>query len=505
MLDTWFSSQLWPFSVFGWPERHRGHEALLPDGRPRHRVRHPVLLGGADDHGGPAVHRARRRSRPFTSMASCGSAARRCRRRRATSSIPSRRSPSSAPTPCGSPWPPRLPRGPTVSVERGRMAQLAELRDQALERGAVHPGAARGPGRRRRRSRPAATSRCRTAGSCRGSRRRPPTSNRHLEAFRFDEAAGAIYAFLWHELCDGYLEMVKPVLSRAAIPTKPRAARGVLRRCLEGSVALLHPFMPFLTEEIWEKLTGKPGTLIVPPYPQGDGPLATRRPRPPSRPSAGVVTRVRTFRTERGASPTERRRADDRSGLARPRAALPCSKTLSPLLIHLARLGPALRPAGAGSVPGRRGRPRARAHAAAAQSAGRGRAGREDRRGGRRRDRCSSRPSSRTRTSSRRLRGRSSRRCVPVSSSSKRSGRRSRDRDHLSRTARSTRTAGAFSRTASASIAFPRPTRSPATSSTSTSRRIRTCVPTVLAAEVQPGAYGRNGRSWAAPAGRASI
>ena len=80
--------------------------------------------------------------------------------------------------------------------------------------------------------------------------------------------------------------MVKPVLAGEDAPAA-ETARGVLRRCLEGSLALLHPFMPFLTEEIWEKLTGRPGTLIVSPYPAGRRAVGgRRRRRPRSRPCA---------------------------------------------------------------------------------------------------------------------------------------------------------------------------------------------------------------------------
>ncbi len=160
--------------------------------------------------------------------------------------------------------------------------------------------------------------------------------NRHLEAFRFDEAAGAIYAYLWHELCDGYLEMVKPVLAgddAAAAET----ARGVLRRCLEGSVALLHPFMPFLTEEIWEKLTGRAGTLIVSAYPASDGRWRDAAAESAVEALRAVVTRVRTFRTERGASPTEP--VSLTIDPASPdRALVPVVERLSGLLTHLARL-----------------------------------------------------------------------------------------------------------------------------------------------------------------------
>ena len=57
VLDTWFSSGLWPFSTLGWPDRHARPALLLPDHGAGNRLRHPVLLGGAHDHDGAGVHR----------------------------------------------------------------------------------------------------------------------------------------------------------------------------------------------------------------------------------------------------------------------------------------------------------------------------------------------------------------------------------------------------------------------------------------------------------------
>ncbi len=162
--------------------------------------------------------------------------------------------------------------------------------------------------------------------------------NRHLSGFRFDEAAQALYAFLWHELCDWYLEMVKPVLSaRAGDESARETARAVLRRCLSDSLALLHPFMPFLTEEIWEKLTGRPGTLIVSPYPAGDSAHADSQAEAAVDRLRAIVTRVRNFRGERKAPPTEPVElwVDLKSEGAEPLRDL---HVLSALVKHLARL-----------------------------------------------------------------------------------------------------------------------------------------------------------------------
>lgn len=81
---------------------------------------------------------------------------------------------------------------------------------------------------------------------------------RHLEQFRFHEAAQTIYQFVWHELADKYVEASKAQLhdERTAASTQQ-----VLRRCLEQSLKLLHPFMPFVTEYIWGLLGT--GTLLA--------------------------------------------------------------------------------------------------------------------------------------------------------------------------------------------------------------------------------------------------
>jgi len=93
-----------------------------------------------------------------------------------------------------------------------------------------------------------------------------------LDGYRFDLAAQAIHEFAWGELCDWYLELSKPVLTDPnAAPAAQRGTRWTLVQTLETLLRLLHPFMPFITEEIWQKikpLAGVDGaTIMLAPYP----------------------------------------------------------------------------------------------------------------------------------------------------------------------------------------------------------------------------------------------
>ncbi|SED67846.1 valine--tRNA ligase [Pseudomonas anguilliseptica] len=83
---------------------------------------------------------------------------------------------------------------------------------------------------------------------------------RHLDAFRFDLAAQTLYEFIWDEYCAWYLELVKPVLWDENAPVeRQRGTRRTLVRVLEVALRLAHPFMPFITEEIWQRIKAQAG------------------------------------------------------------------------------------------------------------------------------------------------------------------------------------------------------------------------------------------------------
>ncbi len=75
-----------------------------------------------------------------------------------------------------------------------------------------------------------------------------------LGAYRYNDAASSLYYFIWHEFCDWYLELSKPALTREKGSAERAAAQTVLTHVLERALRLLHPFMPFITEEIWQIL-----------------------------------------------------------------------------------------------------------------------------------------------------------------------------------------------------------------------------------------------------------
>jgi valyl-tRNA synthetase len=97
--------------------------------------------------------------------------------------------------------------------------------------------------------------------------------SRNLKTYRLSEAAQALYQFTWHEFCDWYLEMIKPRWTPGADGSLSDAkdaltARVVAWRVLDGILHLLHPFMPFVTEEIWQALPHTGESLTVSPWPK---------------------------------------------------------------------------------------------------------------------------------------------------------------------------------------------------------------------------------------------
>ena len=88
-----------------------------------------------------------------------------------------------------------------------------------------------------------------------------------LEQYRFDRAASQLYQFLWHEYCDWYIEMVKPSLQQKQSP-EAQSSRHSLLESFEIIQRVLHPFMPFLTEEVWQALPHQGQSIVIQEFPK---------------------------------------------------------------------------------------------------------------------------------------------------------------------------------------------------------------------------------------------
>ncbi len=128
--------------------------------------------------------------------------------------------------------------------------------------------------------------------------------NDRLEALRFDEACHRLYHFFWGELCDWYLELSKPALFGTA--PRPRVGE-VLLSVLDRSLRLLHPVMPFLTEELWQKLPGHeaihPETISLAAYPRARPEWQDDEVEHRMASLIEGVTRVRSLAAELGIAP----------------------------------------------------------------------------------------------------------------------------------------------------------------------------------------------------------
>ncbi len=124
-----------------------------------------------------------------------------------------------------------------------------------------------------------------------------------LEEYRIADAAQAAYHFIWGELCDWYIELAKAGFRRAGADVEARSKiQGTLVTVLDTSMRLLHPFMPFITEEIWQQLpksSGTPQSIMITLYPVRDVRFHDDASEASMALVQKIISAVRTIRTER--------------------------------------------------------------------------------------------------------------------------------------------------------------------------------------------------------------
>ncbi|HEX7174587.1 MAG TPA: valine--tRNA ligase [Pyrinomonadaceae bacterium] len=141
--------------------------------------------------------------------------------------------------------------------------------------------------------------------------------SRAVEGYQFHEAVYSLYHFFWDDFCDWYIELTKQDVT-ASEPTPARdAARSRVVTVLETALRLLHPFMPFITEELWQRLPGVGAdslhpayrgmepTVMLTEYPRADESLIDERAESEMRAVIELVSRVRNIRTELNVKPSE--------------------------------------------------------------------------------------------------------------------------------------------------------------------------------------------------------
>jgi valyl-tRNA synthetase len=119
-----------------------------------------------------------------------------------------------------------------------------------------------------------------------------------LEKYRFNDAASALYQFVWSDYCDWYLEIAKRSLYRPEPPAARQATQHTLVTVLEETLRLLHPLMPFITEEIWQRLPHEGEAIMIAPYPKAAVAMADPEVDRFVALVMGAITAIRTIRGE---------------------------------------------------------------------------------------------------------------------------------------------------------------------------------------------------------------
>jgi len=127
-----------------------------------------------------------------------------------------------------------------------------------------------------------------------------------LDSYKFNEAATSLYQFIWHEFCDWYVELSKLSLYQTEDRQRKMTTQYLLKSILVTLVELLHPFMPFITEEIWQKFNPGKGSIVVSPYPTCEKGYLHDRAEYEMDTLIAVISAIRNIRAEMGVLPGDR-------------------------------------------------------------------------------------------------------------------------------------------------------------------------------------------------------
>ncbi len=127
----------------------------------------------------------------------------------------------------------------------------------------------------------------------------------NLDRFELGIAVSKLYDFIWDEFCDWYIELIKPRLYDEDCPTN-KAAQYVLSYVLSGALELLHPFMPFITEEIWQKLPHEGESIVITQWPKFDNRLHFPKEAADMELVKGALKAVRNQRSEMNIPPSKK-------------------------------------------------------------------------------------------------------------------------------------------------------------------------------------------------------
>lgn len=125
----------------------------------------------------------------------------------------------------------------------------------------------------------------------------------YLEKFELGEAGRLIYDFIWGEVCDWYIELAKPRLYNKENAAERATAQSVLCKVLGDAMKLLHPYMPFITEEIWQHLPHEGKSIMIAPWPKADGKLMDDTVEKQMTAIMDVIKAIRNMRAEVNAAP----------------------------------------------------------------------------------------------------------------------------------------------------------------------------------------------------------